>query len=36
MSQSAEKCKRGDPFRLINTHSVENNKKLKEGTLWGH
>ena len=36
MSHSAEKCKRGTLFDFQTCILLQNNKKLKGGTLWGH
>ena len=35
MSHSAEKCKRGTLFDFQTCILLQNNKKLKGGTLWG-
>ena len=36
MSHSAEKCKEGTLFDFQTCILLQNNKKLKGGTLWGH
>ena len=35
-SHSAEKCKRGTLLDLLTNIPLQNIKKLKGGTLWGH